>query len=263
MRIEEGLYPDKLYIKHDDKIRGIQEVQKVFNQQLKKDIRSDNPKKVKETLLNIMEETLTEPKSGSLEGMSETMNIIVSEYTEHYDVMKNLLDVTSKDYTTALHSINVMSLALGYAFYVNFSLPQKKILGLSALLHDVGKTKTNTELLTMTEKLTEEEFEEMRRHTIEGYNILSNCKFKDEEIKFTALYHHEKLDGTGYPYGKKKILETAQIIGLIDCYEALTNDDRPYRSSTDPLNALTLIKKDVEAGKFDRNIFENFTYSLL
>jgi putative nucleotidyltransferase with HDIG domain len=263
MRIEEGLYPDKLYIKHDDKIRGIQEVQKVFNQQLKKDIRSDNPKKVKETLLNIMEETLTEPKSGSLEGMSETMNIIVSEYTEHYDVMKNLLDVTSKDYTTALHSINVMSLALGYAFYVNFSLPQKKILGLSALLHDVGKTKTNTELLTMTEKLTEEEFEEMRRHTIEGYNILSNCKFKDEEIKFTALYHHEKLDGTGYPYGKKKILETAQIIGLIDCYEALTNDDRPYRSSTDPLNALTLIKKDVEAGKFDRNIFENFAYSLL
>jgi putative nucleotidyltransferase with HDIG domain len=242
MRIEEGLYPDKLYIKHDDKIRGIQEVQKVFNQQLKKDIRSDNPKKVKETLLNIMEETLTEPKSGSLEGMSETMNIIVSEYTEHYDVMKNLLDVTSKDYTTALHSINVMSLALGYAFYVNFSLPQKKILGLSALLHDVGKTKTNTELLTMTEKLTEEEFEEMRRHTIEGYNILSNCKFKDEEIKFTALYHHEKLDGTGYPYGKKKILETAQIIGLIDCYEALTNDDRPYRSATDPLNALTLIK---------------------
>ncbi len=263
MRIEEGLYPDKLYINHDDKIRGIQEVQKVFNQQLKKDIRSDNPKKVKETLLNIMEETLTEPKSGSLEGMSETMNIIVSEYTEHYDVMKNLLDVTSKDYTTALHSINVMSLALGYAFYVNCSLPQKKILGLSALLHDVGKTKTNTELLTMTEKLTEEEFEEMRRHTIEGYNILSNCKFKDEEIKFTALYHHEKLDGTGYPYGKKKILETAQIIGLIDCYEALTNDDRPYRSATDPLNALTLIKKDVEAGKFDRNIFENFAYSLL
>ncbi len=104
MRIEEGLYPEKLYIKQDDKIKGIQEVQKVFNQQLKKDIRSNNPEKVKETLLNIMEETLTEPKSGSLEGMSETMNIIVNEYTEHYDVMKNLLDVTSKDYTTVLHS---------------------------------------------------------------------------------------------------------------------------------------------------------------
>jgi HD-GYP domain-containing protein (c-di-GMP phosphodiesterase class II) len=263
MRIEEGLYPDKLYIKHDDKIRGIQEVQKVFNQKLKKNIRSDNPEKIKETLLNIMEETLTEPKSGSLEGVSETVNIIVNEYTEHYDVMKNLLDVTTKDYTTALHSINVMSLVLGYAFYVNCSLPQKKILGLSALLHDVGKTKTNTKLLTKTEKLTEEEFKEMQRHTIEGYTILNNCKFKDKEIRFTALHHHEKLDGSGYPYGKKKISETAQIIGVIDCYEALTNDDRPYRSAIDPLSALTLIKEDVEARKFDRNIFENFAYSLL
>lgn len=263
LRIEEGLYPDKLYIRQEDKIRGIQEVQKVFNQQLKKDIGSGNPEKVKETLINIMEETLTEPKSGSLEGVSETMNIIVSEYAEHCDVMKNLLDVTSKDYTTAFHSINVMSLVLGYAFYVNYSLPQKKILGLSALLHDVGKTKTDTELLTMTEILTEEQFKEMQRHTIEGYNILSNCKFEDKEIKYTALNHHEKLDGSGYPYGKKKISETAQIIGLIDCYEALTNDDRPYRRATDPLSALTLIKKDVEEGKFNRNIFENFAYSLV
>jgi len=263
MRIDEGLYPEKLYINQNDKIKGIQEVQKVFNQELKKEIRSDNPEKVKETLVNIMEETFTEPKRGSLEGMSETVNIIVHEYTEHSDVMKNLLDVTSKDYTTALHSINVMSLVLGYAFYANFSLPQKKVLGLSALLHDVGKTKTNTELLTMTEKLTEEQFEEMRRHTIEGYNILSHCKFEDKEIKLTALHHHEKLDGSGYPYGKKKISETAQIVGLIDCYEALTNDDRSYRRATDPLNALTLIKKDVEAGKFDRKIFENFAYSLV
>ncbi len=103
----------------------------------------------------------------------------------------------------------------------------------------------------------------MQRHTIEGYNILTNCQFKNKEIKFTALYHHEKLDGSGYPYGKKKISETAQIIGLIDCYEALTNDDRPYRSAIDPLSALTLIKKDVEEGKFDSNIFEKFAYSLL
>lgn len=263
MRIDEGLYPEILYIKQNDKIKGIQEVQKVFNQQLKEDIRSDNPEKVKETLVNIMEETFTEPKSGSLEGMSDTMNIIVHEYTEHFDVMKNLLDVTGRDYTTAIHSINVMSLVLGYAFYVNFSLPQKKVLGLSALLHDVGKTKINTDLLTKAEKLTEEEFNEMRRHTIEGYNILSNCKFMDKEIKYTALNHHEKLDGSGYPYGKKKISEADQIVGLIDCYEALTNDDRPYRRAIDPLSALELIKKDVEAGEFDRNIFENFAYSLV
>ena len=81
-----------------------------------------------------MEETLTEPRSGSLEGVSETVEILVSEYTKEPDVIRNLLFVSSKDYTTVLHSINVMALALGYAFYVNSSLAEKRVLGLSAHL---------------------------------------------------------------------------------------------------------------------------------
>jgi len=263
MRIEEGLFPEKLYIKQTDKIKGLQEAQKVFNQQLKKNISDNNPKKVKETIVNIMQETLTEPRSGSLEAVSETVDILVTEYTSESDVIKNLLDVSIKDYTTVLHSVNVMALVLGYAGYANYSLDQKKILGLSALLHDVGKTKINTELLTAPRKLTDEEFVEIQRHTIMGYNILKNCKFRNKEIKLAALQHHEKLDGSGYPNRLTQISEVAQVIGFIDCYEALTNDDRPYRSSMDPLKALNLIKNDVEAGKFKRNVFEKFAYSLL
>jgi HD-GYP domain-containing protein (c-di-GMP phosphodiesterase class II) len=57
--------------------------------------------------------------------------------------------------------------------------------------------------------------------------------------------------------------EFAQIIGIIDCYEALTNDDRPYRSATDPLEALKIIKEDVLASKFDLKKFEQFAYSLI
>ncbi len=97
MRLEEGLHPDKLYIKQTDKIKGIQEVQKVFNQQLKNHIRSKKPEKVKETIVSIMEETLTEPRSGSLEGVSDTVNILVTEYTEEPDVIRNLMDVSSKN----------------------------------------------------------------------------------------------------------------------------------------------------------------------
>jgi HD-GYP domain-containing protein (c-di-GMP phosphodiesterase class II) len=78
-----------------------------------------------------------------------------------------------------------------------------------------------------------------------------------------ALQHHEKLDGRGYPNKLTQISEVSQVIGFIDCYEALTNDDRPYRSAMDPLKALRLIKKDVEAGKFDKKIFEKFAYSLV
>lgn len=262
MRLKDGRVPDRLYLNQDDKIRGIQEVQKVFNQQLKENIRSKNPKKIKETIVGIMEETLKEPRSGSLEGVSETVEILVSEYTKDFDIIKNLLFVSSKDYTTVLHSINVMALFLGYASYLNCSLAEKKIWGLAALLHDIGKTRINTELLKAPRTLTDKEFKEIQQHTILGHNILNNCKFGNPEIELAALQHHERIDGSGYPKKTTRINKVAQLLGLIDCYEALTNDDRPYRTAMDPFNALALLKKDVEAKKFDLNIFEMFAKSL-
>ena len=77
-----------------------------------------------------------------------------------------------------------------------------------------------------------------------------------------ALTHHEKCDGSGYPNCKSNLPNFAQLIGIIDCYEALTNDDRPYRSAMDPLKALEIIKKDVIKNKFDVKQFEQFAYSL-
>jgi len=82
MRVAKGLHPKKLFIKQTDKIASIQEVQKVFNQQLKENIQSNNPIKIKVTVVNIVEETLTEPRSGSLEGVSDTVNVLVDEYTQ-------------------------------------------------------------------------------------------------------------------------------------------------------------------------------------
>ena len=129
-------------------------------------------------------------------------------------------------------------------------------------MHDVGKAKIDSEILTAPRKLTNDEFNSMKSHTTVGYQILNNCKFTNPDIKLSALQHHEKIDGSGYPNGSNQISKVAQIIGIIDCYEALTNDERPYRSATDPFNALTIIKEDVIAGKFDRRIFEKFCYSL-
>jgi len=263
VRVENKRVPDKLYIKQEDKIRSIQEIQKVFNRQLSEDIRSNNSEKVKETLVNIVEETLAEPRGGSLEGVSETVNILVSEYTKETDVIKNLLIVSKQDYSTVIHSINVMALVLGYATFIDCSLYEKKILGLCALLHDVGKTKIDIDLLTAPRKLTDEEFDEIKQHTTKGYQILSKCNFGYKEIALTALQHHEKLDGSGYPHGITSIGKTAQIVGFIDCYEALTNDDRPYRNAMSPFKTLKLIKRDVESDKFSRELFEKFAYSLL
>ncbi|MBL7208379.1 MAG: HD domain-containing protein [Desulfobacterales bacterium] len=263
MRLSEARHPEKLYILQKDKLKGIQEAQKGFNKKLKEHIQSGSWDQIKVTLVTIMDETLTEPRSGSLEGVSETIDILVSDYSRESDVIENLLKVSSKDYTTVLHSINVMAFALGFAAHAGFDMYDMKIFGLAALLHDVGKTKINPEILQASRKLTVPEFEKMKKHTTIGFNILDKCQFSDKRIKFAALDHHEKLDGKGYPNGKSNLPEFAQVLGLIDCYEALTNDDRPYRNAMDPLKALKLIKEDVFASKFNVSIFEKFAYSLL
>jgi len=263
MRIERELHPEKLFLKRSDKIRGIREVQKAFNLKLKEDIKTNNPTNVKNTIINIVEETFTEPRSGSLEGISATVNILVSDYANESKIIKNLLFVSENDYTTVLHSVNVMALAIGYASYEKYSLAEKKIMGLSALLHDVGKAQIDADILKTPRRLTDEEFKQMQKHTIIGYQILKNCRFADPQIMRAALQHHEKMDGSGYPNGSIRISRMAQIVAIIDCYEALTNDDRPYRSASEPLKALTIIKDDVEAGKFNKKIFEKFAYSLL
>jgi putative nucleotidyltransferase with HDIG domain len=264
MRIRERMHPKKLYIKRKNKIEAIQEIQTEYNREIKMCLRENNLIKVRGIVQNIVQTTLDEPVTGSLEGVSTTVNILVGEVARNRDIVKILFDLTSKDYTTTIHSVNVMALALGYANHVNFDKQKKKVLGVSALLHDVGKARINTEILKSPRKLTENEFHEIKRHTTKGFNILGTCKFSNSEIKTTALEHHEKLDGSGYPDKKTDISEFAQIVAIIDCYEALTNDERVYRKAADPLSALKTIQTEiVDAGKFSANIFKDFAYSLL
>jgi len=264
MRIRERLLPKKLYIQKKNKIKAVKEIQKEFNSQLKQSIQQKDQANVRNIVQNVVKVTLEEPVSGSIEGIDETVGILVSEFTKDFNVIKSLLDLTAKDYTTVLHSVNVMALALGYARYVNYDQGQKRILGLAALLHDVGKVRIKTEVLQAPRQLTDEEFKEVQQHTVKGYNILDKCKFSNSEIKITALQHHEKLDGTGYPLHTFRITEFAQIVSIIDCYEALTNDDRLYRKSLAPLNALEVIQSEiVDTGKFSKEIFKNFARLLL
>ncbi len=264
MRIKEKLLPKKLYIKQKTKTDAIKEVQRGYNIELKDSIKRNDFKNIRKILRNIVEVTFEEPISGSLEGIKKTVNILVNEYTENFNILIRLLDLTTKDYTTFVHSINVMALALSYASYVNFTPSQKELLGLSALLHDIGKSRINPYLLTAPRKLNDEEFMEIQKHTIIGYNILNRCRFKNDRIKNTALQHHEKLDGSGYPSGREVIDEFAQIVSIIDCYEALTNYERVYRKAMKPLSALELIKSEiVDTGKFSQEIFKDFAYSLL
>jgi putative nucleotidyltransferase with HDIG domain len=252
-----------LYLKKTDKANGMRDVQKAFNKQLQDDIKSNNLENVKSTVVRLVDEMFSEPASGVLEGLATTVNIIVGEYTKDPEVIKNFWCISEKDYTTAVHSVNVMALAIRYAISRRYNKTKTKLLGLCALLHDIGKTRTSEDILTAPRKLSDEDFAKIKSHPIQGYNLLKRCKFPNPEVKLTALQHHEKLDGSGYPSGLTQISEFSQIISILDCFEALTNDERPYRDSMIPYKALDLIQKDVMDGKLAKDIYAKFIYSLL
>ena len=263
LRLKEERHPPELYIQRKDRITAIKELQAGFNQYIFRSIKTGNAVAVKSTLCQLVEETLKEPRSGTLQALPETVDMLVSGYSKNPDVVKTIASISFKDYSTVIHSVNVMALTLGFCFYSKRSLRETRRLGLSALLHDVGKTEIPDDILRAPRKLTRKEFNVMKRHPKLGEFIIKVKSGIDGRISRGALEHHEKLDGSGYPKGTRHISFVGQLLGIIDCYEALTNEERPYRSAKSPLEALKVIKKDVEAGKFDRIIFEKFCYSLI
>jgi len=262
MRISQHRHP-RLYIHEEDRIVAIKELQKGFNKQIKQSIATGNAANVKASLCDLIEETLDEPRSGTLKALPETIDSLVTGYSKHPEILKSIASISFKDYTTVIHSVNVMALALGFCFHSDFKIQKTRRIGLTALLHDVGKTEIPASILKAQRKLTGYEFKIMKTHPTIGSVIIREKNKLGIEIAQGALEHHEKLDGSGYPKGTRNISYVGQLLGIIDCYEALTNEDRPYRRAREPLETLKFLKDDVQAGKFNRSIFEKFCYSLI
>ncbi len=262
MRINQQRHP-LLYIQADDRIVAIKELQKGFNRQIAKSITTGNAVKVKASLCDLVEETLEEPRSGTLKALPATVDSLITGYSQHPQILKSIASISFKDYTTVIHSVNVMALTLGFCLHSNFRMEKTRRIGLAALLHDVGKTEIPASILKAPRKLTDHEFKIMKTHPTIGGVIIREKNKLGGDVALGALEHHEKLDGSGYPKGTRNISYVGQLLGLIDCYEALTNEDRPYRRAREPLETLKFLKDDVQAGKFARDIFEKFCYSLI
>ena len=252
-----------LYIRTEDRIAAIKELQTTFTNHLKETVSTGSPIEIKDTLVNMVNETLQEPRAGTLGALPETVNIVVEQFGKNKEIMKTLAFISGTDYTTAIHAVNVMALTIGYCDYTNMAADESARLGLMALLHDIGKTEVPIEILQSTGKLTPEEFMIMKSHPALGAEILRADPDMPPGIELAALEHHEKLDGSGYPNRIKDISFAGRLVGIIDCYEALTGDERPYRRAKPPLDTLTLLKSDVISGKLDKDIFAEFCKSLV
>jgi putative two-component system response regulator len=138
------------------------------------------------------------------------------------------------------------------------------LFSLSARLHDVGKISIQDQILNKAGKLTTEEFELMKKHTLEGEQVIHKMVSRTENVEFLhhakllAGYHHERWDGTGYPYGLKEINIPIQgrIMALVDVYDALVSE-RPYKKAFSEEETVSIIKSG--SGKhFDPYIMDAF-----
>jgi len=261
MRLKEERHPE-LYMPISEREQAAVELQKIYNRKLKENLKTRNITEIRDNLVNIVTETLSEPRSGTMKQTAIAVSSLMSEFAEDKHLMYKLAKITYSDYTTALHSVNVMAFMIGFSFFVGYDWKKTQIFAIAALLHDIGKTKVPSEILNAPRKLSSEEFEIIQNHTVWGIELVSKMDNVSDKVLQAVYEHHEKLDGTGYPRKIHDISLVGQLVGIIDIYEALTNNDRPYRKAMEHSQAIELLKKDAANGKIMPELLNRFTESL-
>lgn len=146
------------------------------------------------------------------------------------------------DEYTFKHSVDVATMSMIVAKKYGLDEQQVYDIGISGLLHDIGKSQIPNQILNKASKLTDEEFVLMKQHSVLGYRILGDKDGLSNDIKMGVLQHHEKINGAGYPMGVggDKINLFARIISLADIYDALVTE-RPYKKPFSPRDAVEMI----------------------
>lgn len=146
------------------------------------------------------------------------------------------------DEYTFKHSVDVATMAMVVAKKMGFSEEEVCDVGIAGLLHDLGKSKVPTEVLNKPGKLTDEEFDVMKKHPFFSYNILKDNKGIKDTVKLAVLQHHEKINGQGYPMGlsSPQICNYAKILAVVDIYDALVTE-RPYKEAFTQRDAVEML----------------------
>ncbi|MBI4848664.1 MAG: HD-GYP domain-containing protein [Nitrospirae bacterium] len=210
--------------------------------------------------VNLMNRLIDSPTAQNIgeakKGISAIVDLILSDdETTFY-----LLSITSHDFYTYTHSVNVgiLSIALSKAVFKGDGNHNMHELGAGYFLHDIGKNSIAPAIINKKGKLTEEEMNQMRSHPYQGYKILSGTNHLTEECKVIVMQHHEREDGTGYPQRLKgdEIHAYGRICSIADVYDALTSQ-RSYKPSLAPFEALKVMKNEM-LNHFHKDIFEKF-----
>ncbi|MBE3555259.1 MAG: HD-GYP domain-containing protein [Thermicanus sp.] len=163
----------------------------------------------------------------------------------------------------AYHAVGTALLSVGIARSAKIPKNEWMQIGLAGLLSDLGKVKIPSSILQKKGPLTKEEWEEVRRHPIYGFELLKNVKGITEGVILSSLQHHERLDGSGYPLNltREKIHPYAKIVAIADVIHAASSN-KPYRTAFSPFQVMEQMRVEM-TNQFDTGYLHTLIQSLL
>jgi putative nucleotidyltransferase with HDIG domain len=209
----------------------------------------------------ILKETFTaynQNRDIHVENLQNVVSEMIEQIFGNRDVVYNMIDIRTHDNYTFSHSVNVCALSLLVGTWMGLNRTDLEILGIGALLHDIGKIFISHDILNKPSLLEPNEYEIIKTHTNKGYELLKEKICISFISAHIAYQHHERVDGSGYPRGLTgdKIHRFAKIVAVADVYDAMTTQ-RVYREAIPSHQVLTEIKMEMEK-KYDRSVVESF-----
>ena len=193
---------------------------------------------------------------------NDITNDLMKAIEENDAIAMNVDALKISDEYTFKHSVDVATMAMIVAKQMQWDSKEVYDIGVAGLLHDVGKSKIPEELINKPGRLTDEEFEIMKQHSVFGYRLLKEKGDLSEDILLGVLQHHEKINGRGYPMQveNKYIGRYARILAVVDVYDALVTE-RAYKKAFSQRDAIEIIMSMTE--ELDINAVKSFLNSVI
>ncbi len=212
----------------------------------------------------IIKDVLEDPRSGeTIQKASDLVESLTGVILDNKSNFYKLLRITTHDYYTYTHSLNVCSMCIGLGAELGLRRdPDLLELGLGALLHDIGKCSVDPRILNKPGRLADDEFKSIQHHVLAAKELL---KGRENEVPEKSLYtifqHHEKLSGKGYPFELKgnQIHLFGRIGAIVDFYDALTTE-RSYKKAYTPFESFRLLREIKD--DYDQRLIKRFIVML-
>jgi len=212
-----------------------------------------------DTASTVMESVFTKPDTPkSIISAKNIATNIMGSIMSDPKAFVSLVRVSSYDYYTYTHCINVALYSIGIGKFIGMSDSELEVLAHAGILHDIGKSKIDPAITNKPDILTEAEYKQMQKHTILGYDLLKTLGERDPRVLGAIRGHHERLDGTGYPdkLSGSHIPYFAQILAVADIFDAL-NTKRSYKDPVSTFEALRMMKNKMSA-HLNQTVLDSF-----